>query len=154
MLCILPRHQVSGKTGKAGLFLEGYLPFCPHPFFAFLQAASQPPCFLGLWGDFCLVGTEMEMVLDILCFGNFFCWFPAPPQKPESIKAIMLGGPNREGRGRALQRLNEAGRGGKWLSPVVCCPGGSKVLTVVPQQTQEESMGGQKVNCKADGTSW
>lgn len=85
---------------------------------------------------------------------EFFLLVSRPPQKPESIKAIMLGGPNREGRGRALQRLNEAGRGGKWLSPVVCCPGGSKVLTVVPQQTQEESMGGQKVNCKADGTSW
>lgn len=97
MLCILPRHQVSGKTGKAGLFLEGYLPFCPHPFFAFLQAASQPPCFLGLWGDFCLVGTEMEMVLDILCFGNFFCWFPAPPKSLSLLRQLCLAAPTERG---------------------------------------------------------
>lgn len=56
--------------------------------------------------------AEMETVLDILCFGIFFFI----PQKPESIKAIMLGVPDREGRSRALQGLSEAWKGvsGAW----------------------------------------
>lgn len=40
--------------------------------------------------------AEMEMVLDVLCLEIWFF------QKPGSIKAIMLGFPDREGTGRVL----------------------------------------------------
>ena len=152
MLCILPRHQVSSNTGKVRLSLEGYPPFCPSvlslPFFrqpANLHAFSVSGGTFG-W-------AEMESVLDTLCFGNFLCVYFS--QKPESIKAIMLGGPDRG----EVEHFRDSARWGKeCLEPGKLAEPGCGLYRwplspyLDPSAISERKCGEETVHSKAGGT--
>lgn len=85
------RHKVYTSLRKAGLSLNW--PLHCLPLFSLLLSARQPGSTL-FWSQGRCVTREMEMLPGALW--DFF------PPKPESIKAIMLGIFDREGRGKVF----------------------------------------------------